>query len=685
MPLPLPSLDRLDFAELVAEGRAALPALAPAWTDYNAHDPGITLLELFAWLAEIDSYRLDQVPDASRRAFLRLVGVEQHPAQVAETALVFRPVSGAALTLPAATRVNAQNGSSVITFQTARLLYISTAWLQAIVRGSGGAFEDLTSRSTHASLNFYPFGTSAEPGDALYLGFDQTLAPLDTEISLWLWGADPAADRATRVRIEDEITTELAETLRLCPDLANARWDWRLHYSARTVWEFHTGNDQWQALQAVVDETRALTLTGAVRFKAPDPGLHIAGGVRVAAHSAKRFIRCRLVSGGYDCPPQLADVSLNAVLARHASDAPTRSFRSTGCAGQVFDLADQPIVAGSTQVTITLANGNQDPGWREASNWDGVGPHDPTYVLDVEQVTLRFGDGRAGRVPHFDGQITVKFQLGAGAEGNVPAKSLVRLVPAQANVTVQQPFAATGGTDAETLDAANARAVAELAIPTRATTLADYELLARAIPGLPVARAHAIADYYPDLPCIPVSGSTTVAILPPCPDDQPEPSGDLLNAVRDYFERRRLVAGEIHMVAPAYTTVAILAVLHPQPGVSGGELLRRAENALRIFFHPLRGGSDGQGWPIGRSVYRAEVLALLNGIEGVLYVDQLAMRVDDGSPRLCGNVTICRHGLVASGTHEILVDEGSACHAGKTSGAVELLQRHGCGCSRVQD
>jgi predicted phage baseplate assembly protein len=94
MPLPLPSLDSRTYAELVAEGKAMIPRLAPTWTDHNVHDPGITLIELFAWLAEMDIYRLDRTTDESRRAFLRLIGIEMRPAQVAETVVTFTLAPG---------------------------------------------------------------------------------------------------------------------------------------------------------------------------------------------------------------------------------------------------------------------------------------------------------------------------------------------------------------------------------------------------------------------------------------------------------------------------------------------------------------------------------------------------------------------------------------------------------------
>ena len=69
----LPTLDDRTFAELVADARASIPSLAPGWTDHNPTDPGMILIELFAWLAEIVLYRIDRVPDRSYRTFLELL------------------------------------------------------------------------------------------------------------------------------------------------------------------------------------------------------------------------------------------------------------------------------------------------------------------------------------------------------------------------------------------------------------------------------------------------------------------------------------------------------------------------------------------------------------------------------------------------------------------------------------
>jgi hypothetical protein len=73
MSLPLPRLDDRTYAQLVQEGVALIPRYAPGWTNHNASDPGITLVELFAFLTESYLYRVDRVTDRARLAFLRLL------------------------------------------------------------------------------------------------------------------------------------------------------------------------------------------------------------------------------------------------------------------------------------------------------------------------------------------------------------------------------------------------------------------------------------------------------------------------------------------------------------------------------------------------------------------------------------------------------------------------------------
>lgn len=87
MPLPVPNLDDRTFDQLVAEARGLIPKYFPKWTDYNPSDPGITLLELFAFLVEAAVYQINRVPERSLEHFARLVGVTRLDGEPIETTL----------------------------------------------------------------------------------------------------------------------------------------------------------------------------------------------------------------------------------------------------------------------------------------------------------------------------------------------------------------------------------------------------------------------------------------------------------------------------------------------------------------------------------------------------------------------------------------------------------------------
>lgn len=77
MALTQTNLDDRTFDQLATEARALIPRYFPAWTDYNPSDPGITLLELFAFLVEAAIYQINRVPERSLEHFARLVGIQR--------------------------------------------------------------------------------------------------------------------------------------------------------------------------------------------------------------------------------------------------------------------------------------------------------------------------------------------------------------------------------------------------------------------------------------------------------------------------------------------------------------------------------------------------------------------------------------------------------------------------------
>src|SRR4029077_21191693 len=81
MPLPRPILDDRSYEQLRDELVRRIPVYAPEWTDHNPSDPGIALLELFAFLGENLLYRFNQIPETARLEFLHLLRIPLRPAQ----------------------------------------------------------------------------------------------------------------------------------------------------------------------------------------------------------------------------------------------------------------------------------------------------------------------------------------------------------------------------------------------------------------------------------------------------------------------------------------------------------------------------------------------------------------------------------------------------------------------------
>ncbi|HEY3301931.1 MAG TPA: putative baseplate assembly protein [Candidatus Binatia bacterium] len=89
MPVTVPTLDDRRYQELLDEALARIPVHTPEWTNFNKSDPGVTLIEVFAFLTENLLYRSNQIPERNRRKFLQLLGIGLQPASSARGLVTF--------------------------------------------------------------------------------------------------------------------------------------------------------------------------------------------------------------------------------------------------------------------------------------------------------------------------------------------------------------------------------------------------------------------------------------------------------------------------------------------------------------------------------------------------------------------------------------------------------------------
>ncbi len=723
MALPLPDLDTRRFADLADEARAAIPRFAPAWTDHNLSDPGITLNELVA--AELDRlmYAVNRVTDRDRRTVLRLLGFAPLPPAPARAMIAFR-TAAAPRTVSAGTVVQARDpGGSPVPFRTDADVRVGTVALAAVQVGDAGAMADVT-RAVRDRRAIPALGLDPDPArqSSLLLGFDG--APeAGFELSLALAcgsDEDPA-------RIAAEYGPAAVAT----------------HHGARTVWEAWDGT-AWQPIAGVVDGTRALTRDGRVT-------LPIAAVLPVVALAPSpvpcAWVRCRLDAGRHDVAPTLVGVAVHAVSgaqqiaassvvtlaagcavpAGHEPAAGTAAGLSlavgldgvaTAAAAGVADLPDvtvthyaaataaatgsltmeaavaglgdrsphqqlvlpgAPVAAGT--VAVWVATGTAGLPVAIVPGFDASGPDDLVATLDAQTGTLVFGDGRRGRTLAEDETVLARYDRTLAAAGNLRPDAKGDVDP---TLAVALPFGATGGADAEavvhaagraarllmaherllelvsadgppTLDLVDPVAVAGRQAPERALNEADLERIVLDAAGCRVVRARAFAELDPALPGLRAAGAASVIVVPGLPVGRPEPTGGLLAAVRQTVERRRLVGSRIVVAAPTYVVVAVKATLSALPGVAAATAEVAARAAIDAYLDPVTGGPDGRGWPFGRDVYRADVMARLDAADGIDAVVSLDLIGPDGVS--CGNVCVPPMALAAPGEHvlEVLV------------------------------
>ena len=121
--IPPPKLDDRTFNDIVEEAISMIPRYAPEWTNHNPSDPGITLIELAAWMTDLLIYRLNQVPEKNYVAFLNLLGIKLRPPRAARALTRFALVEGSVKQrVPRGTQVSTPQATEehAVTFETAR-------------------------------------------------------------------------------------------------------------------------------------------------------------------------------------------------------------------------------------------------------------------------------------------------------------------------------------------------------------------------------------------------------------------------------------------------------------------------------------------------------------------------------------------------------------------------------------
>ena len=531
-------------------------------------------------------------------------------------------------------------------------------------------YADRTDAARWPGQTFQPYQTLRDVTPTLYIGFDKPL-PVD-DIGLYC------------EVLEDPSDTD----------------------GPALLWQYWDGLS-WSDLH-VDDETRNLRVPGIINLVAPDDSAPLA-----RFGPSLHWLRARLKEDGPPGAPTVAALHLNAVWATQQqtiTDEPLGA--STGQPDQVFVFRQIPVLDGERIEVRELAGARANVEWRVLAMdvsagdpqvirrleralaaegtqteiadgglrlirdrhkrvteawtlWYGrrdfflSGPHDRHYVLERARGRLRFGDGTHGLVPPAGAAVAARlYRTGGGVAGNLKARSVTQLLSAIGGIeAVFNPRPAEGGADAESLEMLATRGPQSVRHRGRAVTLRDYETLAyEASPAVAVARA---------IPCRGPAGRAapgwvTLLILPESLEPRPWPSFGLRAAVQRYVAARATadLAGTDHIdvTGPDYLAVDVAATIVPRNPAEAGAVEQRCRAAVQAFLHPVHGGPDGDGWDLGRDLFASDLAAVCERVDGLDYVQELAVFVDG---TLQGDrVAVPAHRIVVAGDVRLKVIEG---------------------------
>jgi predicted phage baseplate assembly protein len=666
MPLITPRLDDRRFQDIVDEAKTRIPRYCPEWTDHNVSDPGVALIELFAWMTDLLLYRVNQVPDRMYVKFLELIGVRLEPPRAARAPVTFY------LSAAQPTDVSIAEGTEVAT--------IRTETSPAIIFTSEA---ELTIR-TPKVIDAFTRRAGATEGPDSWMRYEvQKLGVNDHRLQVF--ARQPTPGDAMYIALERDHSSHVLAIIMSCELASGAGID---PLDPPLAWEVWQGESTgWVACDVEYDGTGGFNTPGEVILHTPAMQEAEFGGVQA------RWVRCRLTEPRpnqrmYYATPWVDRLSVEArggtVGARHATTVRDEILgQSDGTPGQTFTLQHAPVLARDARQEYLVVEmpGSEPEQWEEREDFADSGPDDRHFTLDSSDGTLTLGptliqpDGtvyRFGATPPKRSWLRFnRYQHGGGVIGNVPRGTLSVLktsIPYITQVTNRQ--SALGGRDAQTLEDAKLRAPQMLRTRTRAVTAEDYEYLALQVPG--VARAHCLAPG-----ALPISsgdlqpGQVVVLVMPQGADadgrnggamtsmDQPS----LIHAVRSHLDERRVMGAQLEVRAPRTIDVSVDVVIRvsarSEPYIIDN-VRRAAERALYTYLSPYTGGPDGKGWPIGRDLHVSEIYARLQRVASVEYVDEVRVSVPDSnapggvqivSPRL--NVPV--DAVLRSGTHKVQV------------------------------
>ena len=679
--LPKSDLDDRKFQDLVTECLLRIPRYCPEWTNYNPSDPGVTLIELFAWLTDQMMMRFNKVPRRNYIAFLEMLGVRLQPPAPAKTTLTFY----LSASLPETYTIPAETPVATIRTDTEEAVIFSTDRPCIVAKPSiRNLLTSPISETLPQDLRDRFSGVWTENRDGSWSGAETSIfadEPAEGNCVYFLFdGEQPTDGNVIALNIRGEAATSTG----INPD------------SPPLLWQAWDGT-AWQSclLKPSDDHTKGFSFSdlaqqGGSPLQGADIYLHLplTWAVQQFGSYRGRWLRCTYqraysTQAGYSRSPRIVGLNVRSVGGSVSATQCSVVYNevlgeSNGKPGQTFQLLQTPVLPRTAEEYILI---NPVAGlpqvWQEVKDFSQSSPEDRHYVIDSQTGLVQFGplvltssymrhqtyerqrlqgtpmervdpdrpdplaqpaSGRQyGAVPPKGAVIQmVRYRTGGGLRGNVQQGAIrypKTAVPYVASVINHQP--ATGGGDAESLEDAAIRVPRLLRTRDRAVTREDFEALTLEAGQGAIARVLCLPAHSKDeagivrLVLVPNVTVTDSELSSGAHPDLFQLSPALVQRVQAYLDERKLLGVQVRCIAPDYVGVSVQTEVSLDPEyqnpLAKQQVLEHLQARLYRFLNPITGGESGRGWEFGRPVYPSDIVTLLQKVPGVRYLGTIQL------------------------------------------------------------
>lgn len=674
-----PRLDDLDFEQLVAEATARIPVHTPEWTHYGDSDPGMTILQLFAFIGESILYRANRVPERNRLAFLRLLGMSQRPATPARGIVTFDSTRSVEGTVVVSRETEVRAGA--VPFRTDRA--IDVVPVSAIVCAKTAAENDLdpTERSRYLSM-YEDYGTDATDvtlysttrlelpaGGATYRPID-VAATLDQ--SLWVallaenaTAVGPVRDRMAGRTVSLGVVPGIEDAERVLAPMSTRRASDPARLSVSIpVPEAFAEEDlkvpRYLTL-STVEHGDVVQEPGTITVELPsssadlglwtlppgtEPGFGDFPPVLEPAEAARvvTWLRIRrqnsVSASGSQLSLPISWLGVNAVTVTQRNRVvDERVGRGTGRPDQTVQLTNAPVLPESVELTVGSERWTRTDDLMTAPPEVEVGrttdrrslaTAGPATVFQIEPGgRVTFGSGMRGARPPANADIVASYSFGGGRAGLVPVGGISKAVGLPAGVKVTNPVRTWGAVDTESAADAERRMALTVRHQERCVTVDDVREITQRTPGVDIARVEVLPLYHHELGSVEAPGVVTVMVIPthdPLQPAAPRPDRMFLDTVCAHLDERRLVTTEVHVRGPDYVPVTVSIGFDVDAGRDVPPVREAIAVAIRKALSPLP-PPVGDGWRLRRALDPREIVTEVARVSGVSRVNGVEMTV----------------------------------------------------------